>query len=286
MKMKSIRRGFCIALSILSTNISLGGSAPEAETWNEIGSNTWGNTWNNTWDQTWCEKKTEKNHYCIAHILDLHPTQFAVGQYEVEEKISHVKHILADGQKALRDFENANPVPALISPKGDLFIIDHHHLITAYHYLGVDPVLVWIVANYSNLESMDAFWNELEKNKWVYPFDEHGNGPWPHQDLPQTILELKDDPYRSLASAARRAGAYTKQNVPFTEFLWAQFFRKRVHIGPTRGDFQKAVALGVKIAHSPEAAEMPGYLGLEADISTGSNLPIWNHPRGKRNRCK
>ena len=40
--------------------------------------------------------------------------------------------------------------------------------------------------------------------------------------------QLKDDPFRSLAGALRRAGGFAKDTRPFSEFLWADFLRRRM----------------------------------------------------------
>jgi len=39
---------------------------------------------------------------------------------------------------------------------------------------------------------------------------------------------MKFDPYRSLAWIMREHHGYLKSNAPFSEFRWADFFRKRV----------------------------------------------------------
>ena len=40
-----------------------------------------------------------------------------------------------------------------------------------------------------------------------------------------SLCSLVDDPYRSLAGLARKAGTYDKVDVPFTEFKWANYLR-------------------------------------------------------------
>ena len=44
----------------------------------------------------------------------------------------------------------------------------------------------------------------------------------------QKLTKLQNDPYRSLAGLVRMAGGYAKVEAPFSEFLWADFFRPRV----------------------------------------------------------
>ncbi len=77
--------------------------------------------------------------------------------------------------------------------------------------------------------------------------------------LPKHIDQLRDDPYRSLAGYVRNAGGYEKTPTAFAEFLWADFFRPRVRIGPTRADFEVAVKKALTLAGSKEASKLPGY---------------------------
>jgi hypothetical protein len=42
------------------------------------------------------------------------------------------------------------------------------------------------------------------------------------------MAKLIDDPFRSLAGELRRAGGFAKDTTPFSEFLWADFLRRRV----------------------------------------------------------
>jgi hypothetical protein len=50
----------------------------------------------------------------------------------------------------------------------------------------------------------------------------------PYRDLPKSIDKLMDDPFRSLAGELRRAGGFAKDTTPFSEFLWANFLRRRM----------------------------------------------------------
>ena len=99
-------------------------------------------------------------------------------------------------------------------------------------------------------------------------------------------MQLLDDPYRSLAGYVRNAGGFDKTPTAFAEFLWADFFRTRVTIGPTRADFNNAVQRALPLAGSNEAAGLPGYhpaatdparLAPTAEVSSGRDPAV---PRG------
>lgn len=98
----------------------------------------------------------------------------------------------------------------------------------------------------------------MNEQNWFHCFD--GNGapiPGPAW-LPKSLLDLPDDPYRSLASAVRKKGGFAKvEGDPFfTEFRWANFFRERMNIG----DWSDSVSHASKLARSSAASRLPGFI--------------------------
>ena len=209
------------------------------------------------WAAEDCSADSKKGERCKAKLADLHPTQMAVGMYEVRIKEKKISKFV-DNQDELKDFEKKNPEPTVVGPKGNLFIIDHHHLGRALWDVGVRGTYCQIMANYSDL-SWKEFWDKMDHKAWVYPYDQNGRGPFSYDALPQTVSDMRDDPYRSLAGEVRVAGGYEKSSVPFTEFKWANFFRSRVRIGAGDAGFKAAVKEATALAHSRDARELPGY---------------------------
>ena len=96
-----------------------------------------------------------------------------------------------------------------------------------------------------------------------YPFDGQGRRV---AVIPKYLSALVDDPYRSLAGLARKAGAYEKVAVPFSEFRWANFLRDKVDLALVCTEhLAQAIHQAVQIAHSPAAAGLPGYQALPPD---------------------
>ena len=87
-------------------------------------------------------------------------------------------------------------------------------------------ILVTVIADLTMVDR-DAFWGVLDNKTWVYPYDAKGDRHH-FKDVPKTVADLKDDPFRSLAGELRRAGGYAKDTTPFSEFLWADFLRRRL----------------------------------------------------------
>jgi hypothetical protein len=73
----------------------------------------------------------------------------------------------------------------------------------------------------------DAFWVYLDNRGWPHPFDEGGRRRT-YQDVPKRISALVDDPFRILAGELRRSGGFAKDTMSYSEFLWADFLRRRI----------------------------------------------------------
>lgn len=189
-------------------------------------------------------------------ITALRPTQVTVGMREVETKRkSWERH--AEGKKA--DFLGRHLIPVVQGPGARHYVIDHHHLALALHREGVRDVAITVVADLHRLEE-DAFWVYLDNRGWMHPFDAKGRRCH-YSAIPKKITGLVDDPFRSLAGELRRIGGFAKDTTPFSEFLWADFLRRRLKRKLVETDFDKALGKAVKLAKSEEADYLPGWCG-------------------------
>ena len=189
-----------------------------------------------------------------VEIRRLRPTQVTVGMIEVHDKRAKLEALK---KKEQRDAMEAHPIPAVWGPDGKLYITDHHHLGLAATEAGVDTGFFFIEGDFSKCP-IALFWPKMSQNQWAHPVDQNGR-PCGFEAIPDRLEKLIDDPYRSLAGYVRAAGGYDKTPTAFAEFQWADFFRPRVTIGPTRADFNNCVTVALKLAASPEAAHLPGY---------------------------
>ncbi len=124
----------------------------------------------------------------------------------------------------------------------------------------------------------------MHKENWVYLFDHEGGGPQQPEELPPHIKDLGFDPYRSLAWIVRDRHGYLKNDAPFSEFKWANFFRTHILLDQdilagshTFDDFafsvdkkgelsltddgKEVVDEAMFLASSPEARGLPGFRG-------------------------
>jgi len=192
-------------------------------------------------------------------VDELRPTQFTVGMREVEAKRRELRSIVGD-QGA--DFLGRHMIPAILGPKGRYYMVDHHHLARALHDEGVKQVLVNVIATLAGL-SPDAFWFVLDNHDWMHPFDARGRRRG-YGDIPKSVKDLVDDPFRSLAGELRRAGGFAKDTVPFSEFLWADFLRRRMKRRAVEADFDVALRQALEFSKSGDADYLPGWCGVVA----------------------
>src|ERR1700761_6158990 len=191
-----------------------------------------------------------------ATLKELHPTQLTVGFIVVQDKKKHLAGMSAADQ---RSFMKAHPMPAVLGPKGALYITDHHHLGRAALDAGVPTGFFEVEADLSKC-TIEAFWKEMNEGQWVHPLDENGVRHY-YASIPDSLGKLVDDVYRSLAGYVRDAGGYDKTPTAFAEFVWADFFRRNIAVETVKADFATAVQAGMSLAHSKLARNIPGFNG-------------------------
>lgn len=187
-------------------------------------------------------------------ILSLRPTQMTLGMREVQEKR---KAWRALDPKKLNNFLDSHMVPIIVGPSKEHYLTDHHHLARALHDNGIKSVFTIVIADLHQLDE-DAFWTVLDFRAWTHPYDGKGRRR-AYSELPKTVAGLKDDPYRSLAGELRRLGGFAKDSTPFSEFLWADFLRRRIKNKAIEKDFKASLAQALELAKTEAANYLPGW---------------------------
>jgi hypothetical protein len=193
-------------------------------------------------------------------IKELRPTQITVGMREVKEKRKRWEE---HSGKAKVEFLSSHMIPVVLGPKEKPYVIDHHHLSLALLDEGQTDVAITVVANLARLEK-DAFWVFMDNRSWMHPFDDQGKRR-SYQDIPKSVTGLVDDPFRSLAGELRRVGGYAKDTTPFSEFLWADYLRRRIKRKEVEDNFQDAVTEALRLAKATDADFLPGWCGPVSD---------------------
>jgi len=187
-------------------------------------------------------------------VEELRPTQMTVGFVEVESRRKAWRERGAEDRDA---FFKSHMVPVILGPGKRRYLIDHHHLARALFDEGVASVFVTVVGDLSKVDE-DLFWNMMDYHGWTHPFDAKGRRR-DYSELPKTVEDMKDDPYRSLAGALRNLGGFAKDSTPYSEFVWADFLRRRVKAKKIAADFDAALKEALAFAKSGDADYLPGW---------------------------
>lgn len=195
-----------------------------------------------------------------VRIRSLKPTQMTLGMREVAEKRREWRE--RGGQKGA-EYLGKHMIPVVLGPKARHYVIDHHHMARALEEEGVKDVLVSVVADLSTL-AREEFWVFMDNRAWCHPYDAQGRRR-DFADIPTTVAEMDDDPYRSLAGELRQAGGYAKDATPFSEFIWADFLRRRIKRKAVEKDFESALKTALTLAKAEAANYLPGWCGPDRD---------------------
>lgn len=196
--------------------------------------------------------------------------QGAVGFKQVELGQKMIRGLSQHPTK-LVDFFVVNPIVVVLGPKRgaedidiekyDQYVVDRNHLARALLREGYKTAPMEIEADFRDF-TYEAFLEKMYKFGYLHPHDENGR-LISLTDTPRRIIDLQDDPYRSLAGFVRRAGGFDKDKTPFAEFQWADYFRATIKRKCVVNDFKKAVKNAIELAQLPEACELPGYKGMQ-----------------------
>lgn len=194
------------------------------------------------------------------------PTQITAGMWEVDQK----REMLRDYAKnpgELKKFIEKHPIRVVLGPENKAYIVDRHHLALAMVLEKFETAPIEIYKDFTN-NSPATFWRKMQELQYVHLKDENG-APQPISALPATLLDLKDDPYRSIAAAVRNKGGFEKVKTPYAEFQWADYFRTLIKPEDVSADFDGAVDTAMKAARKPAASQLPGFV---------PNTPSMNPP--------
>ncbi len=192
--------------------------------------------------------------YCSLNLSDIHPTQNNVGYDEV--KMDKLPPLIAAVSRCDTENNRAScydkSLQPLLTNHDELlqvvygfdqhyYLIDGHHhayaLWLLYHHAGLCssmahchiPVYVHIVHNYANNDfDHSEFWQKMrdENDFWPYTYSssQHRYIPFSPDNLPSTISDMGNDPYRSIMGLARKWGGFSKPKragSEFYQFKWA-----------------------------------------------------------------
>ena len=194
-----------------------------------------------------------------VRVSDLQPTQMCVGLTEVR---SRQRDFRQDNSKERLEYLRGKPVPLVRNSLGQLWMVDRHHRLRALLEMDPDVTTYGYVIAELDSDSRDAALQALQDRGWLYLHDGRGNGPWEPTTLPQSLLGLEDDPYRSLVWKLKKEGLIKSQPlIPYHEFRWGAWLRTRPLPPFSSSQLNPALPASRRLAQSRAAAHLAGWTG-------------------------
>jgi hypothetical protein len=173
---------------------------------------------------------------CECTLGGLRPLQGAVGLDEVKKKAEKlIEAVKKHPKDEIQDTDDW--IKIVRGPHEQLYVTDHHHEARALIEAGRSVAVCQLQCDLSSLQS-EQFWSTLKDDSLIHLEDETGRDI-DVKDLPDTLLKLKNDPYRSLAYYARKEKWICRslmKQTEFAEFLWADWFRKQPELFGAKTD--------------------------------------------------
>lgn len=191
------------------------------------------------------------------------PGQFTYGKPKVEYLRSKIRDWDFD---EIQEYIDARPIPYVRNPEGNWVIHDRHHFLIAFFKEkdDLEDRFPGQTLRFTYQRSKDfkgrpqaeyrAF---MEANNFVNLKFKGEVAKW--EKLPNDLTALKKDYFRGMAWVLIKAGIVEKEPVPFFEFVWADFLRKRFPDLPTKWRLKHVETVMKDILENPqEYKSLPG----------------------------
>ncbi|QNI74049.1 parB-like nuclease family protein [Synechococcus sp. NOUM97013] len=189
----------------------------------------------------------------------LQPTQMCVGLAEVW---SRQRDFGEDSKSERLSYLRGKPVPLVRNRQGQLWMVDRHHRLRALLEMDADvSTYGYVIAELESVNRNDAL-EALQHRGWLYLHDGRGNGPWAPSDLPTSLLDLQDDPYRSLVWKLKKERLIKPQPlIPYHEFRWGSWLRTRPLPPFSSAQLEPALPAARRLCQSSAARHLAGWTG-------------------------
>jgi hypothetical protein len=192
-------------------------------------------------------------------VARLQPTQLCIGLAEVR---SRQVDFSADSQSQRQRYLRGKPVPLVRSAEGRHWMVDRHHRLRALVELEPQAeAFGYVVLDLASADRAHVL-HELQQRGWLYLYDGRGLGPLPPSALPERLLDLQDDPYRSLVWKLKKEGWIDPAPlIPFHEFRWGAWLRRRPLPPFSSARLEPALPVARALVRSRAAAHLAGWRG-------------------------
>ncbi|MFN0118818.1 MAG: ParB/Srx family N-terminal domain-containing protein [Elusimicrobiota bacterium] len=214
-----------------------------------------------------------------VRLRDLHPTQpsigfdrvyYKLGRFQADRRKLFDDYCVKNGGRGILNFSNESKIhdqksftcveeigsqreemkTVVIAPNGELYLTDGHHTFNGFWEMnegGPDLKINLIISrDYRELETMNAFWEQMKAEQNVWLFDVNNKTIEP-KDLPQSLglKNFQNDQYRALMYFTRRIAWRPPREitvpdpdnyddrypgVPFLEFYWVREIMSKIDL--------------------------------------------------------
>eukprot|EP01084_Bolivina_argentea_P244625 409767_1 len=148
---------------------------------------------------------------CLLSVYDALVVQYCVGKAITSCKSKYYTAMLSVSPKDFAEYQNQNPTPAVVfyntlNQQPAFYIVNHNHL---SYSLALAPIhrkykylKICIIEDYRtkyNANQSHHFWDALSVRGMTYLYDSNHRYLDPNHHMPMKVLQLTDDPYRSLS---------------------------------------------------------------------------------------
>ncbi len=192
-------------------------------------------------------------------VAGLRPCQLCIGLAEIRHRQAD---FAGETRKERRRYLRQKPVPLVRDASGSLWMVDRHHRLRGLLELEPDAIAFGYVILQLASHDPGAALEALAQRGWLYLHDGRGQGPWPPERLPQSLLSLDDDPYRSLVWKLKQEKVIAPAPlIPFHEFRWGAWLRSRCLPPFSSLCLEPALPAARALARSTAASRLAGWKG-------------------------
>ena len=204
-------------------------------------------------------KPTSDKKIFKLNISNLKPTQMCVGLSEVWARKTEFSN---QSKKQILSYLHSKPIPIVADKNNNLWMLDRHHRLRALIEINRNAeAFGYLVAQVNTTKEEEAL-KYLNQQGWVYLYNSRGIGPQSIQLLPNSLLEMDDDPYRSLVWKLKKEGVLSPQShIPYHEFCWSRWLRTRPLPPFNSKNLYPALSIAKQLVCSQSASHLVGWKG-------------------------
>ncbi|MCT0219024.1 chromosome partitioning protein ParB [Synechococcus sp. CS-1329] len=192
-------------------------------------------------------------------VAELRPSQLCIGLAEIRQRQAE---FAAESRKNRQRYLRRKPVPLVRDARGALWMVDRHHRLRGLLEIEPDAMAFGYVILQLSSEDPSAALEAMAQRGWLYLHDGRGQGPWPPERLPRSLLGLDDDPYRSLVWKLKQERVIAPAPlIPFHEFRWGAWLRSRCLPPFSSLCLEPALPAARALARSAAASRLAGWKG-------------------------